>query len=64
MKYYEVYRSDASGTYRLLKRTTATSTTNTVKVGKTYTYKLRAYNLVGDTKVYSAYSNEVSYTAQ
>ena len=64
MKYYEVYRCDASGTYRLLKRTTATSTTNTVKVGKTYTYKLRAYNLVGDTKVYSAYSNEVSYTAQ
>ena len=64
MKYYEVYRSDASGTYRLLKRTTATSATNTVKVGKTYTYKLRAYNLVGDTKVYSAYSNEVSYTAQ
>ena len=64
MKYYEVYRSDASGTYRLLKRTSATSATNTVKVGKTYTYKVRAYNIVNNVKVYTAFTPEVSYVAE
>ena len=56
---YEVYRSTSkTGTYT--KLTTVTSTTYTNKnltSNKTYYYKVRAYRLVGETKVYGAYSD-------
>ena len=65
MKYYDVYRAtSADGKYTLLKRTSDTSAQNTVKVGKTYYYKVRAYNLVDNVKVYTNYSDVVAYTAQ
>ncbi|MDR3645309.1 MAG: fibronectin type III domain-containing protein, partial [Clostridia bacterium] len=55
---YEVYRStSASGTYSLIKTTTSTSLVNTgLTKGKTYYYKVRAYRMVGSTKVYGAFS--------
>ena len=55
---YELYRSTSStGTSTLLTTTTSTSYTNTsVNTGTTYYYKVRAYRLVGTTKVYGAYS--------
>ena len=65
MKYYEVYRAKDGGAYRQVKRTTNTSVTSTsLKAGSTYTYKVRAFNLSNDTKVYTDFSNEVSYTVQ
>ena len=65
MKYYDVYRATSvNGKYTLLKRTTATTTTNTVKAGKTYYYKVRAYNVVDGVKVYTNYSEVLTYIAQ
>ena len=65
MKYYDVYRATSmDGKYTLLKRTAATTTTNTVKAGKTYYYKVRAYNLVNGVKVYTNYSDVAIYTAE
>lgn len=65
MKYYDVYRATSvDGKYTLLKRTTATTTTNTVKAGKTYYYKVRAYNVVDGVKVYTNYSEVLTYIAQ
>ena len=65
MKYYEVYRAKDGGAYRQVKRTTNTSVTSTsLKAGSTYTYKVRAFNLVNDTKVYTDFSNEVTYSVQ
>jgi uncharacterized repeat protein (TIGR02543 family) len=55
---YEIYRAASStGTYSLLASTTATSYNNTaLTTGKTYYYKVRAYRLVGSTKVYSSFT--------
>ncbi len=55
---YEVYRStSSSGTYTRMTSTTATYFTNTsVNTGTTYYYKVRAYRLVGSTKVYGSFS--------
>ena len=65
MKYYDVYRATSmNGKYTLLKRTSDTTAQNSVKVGKTYYYKVRAYNLVDDEKVYTNYSAVVEYCAQ
>ncbi|MEE0830188.1 MAG: fibronectin type III domain-containing protein, partial [Longicatena sp.] len=65
MKYYDVYRATSvNGKYTLLKRTTATTTTNTVKAGKTYYYKVRAYNVMDGVKVYTNYSEVLTYIAQ
>ena len=65
MKYYDVYRATSmDGKYTLLKRTAATSLTNTIKAGKTYYYKVRAYNLVDGVKVYTNYSEVLTYNAQ
>lgn len=52
---YEIYRSASStGTYSLIKTTTALYYSNTrLTKGKTYYYKMRAYRMVGKTKVYS-----------
>jgi len=61
---YEIWRSKGtSTTYTLLKTLTTTSFTNTALVqGAKYNYKIRAYRLVGTTKVYSAYSTTKSGT--
>lgn len=59
---YEIWRctTSSSGTYTSLATTADTFCTNTGLVtGKTYWYKVRAYILVGSTKVYSDYSTVV-----
>lgn len=55
---YEVYRSTSSGgTYKSVRSTTGTSFTDAGLAGNaTYYYKVRAYHLVGSTKIYGAYS--------
>lgn len=55
---YELYRaSSTSGTYSLVKATTSLNFVNTGLItGKTYYYKVKAYRLVGTTKVYGGYS--------
>ncbi len=55
---YVVYRATSStGTYASVGTATSTSFTNTsIATGITYYYKVRAYRLVGSTKVYSSYS--------
>jgi len=59
---YEVHRATPStGTYSLLKTTTATSYNNAgLTTNKTYYYKVKAYRIVGTTKVYSNFSAAVS----
>lgn len=59
---YEIYRATSStGTYTLLTSTTGLSYTNTgLTTNNTYYYKIRAYKLVGKTKVYSEYTDIVS----
>ena len=65
MDYYEVYRSKDGGAYRQIKRTTSTTTmSNSLKVGSTYTYKVRGCKAFGEQKVYGNFSNEVSYSVQ
>ena len=64
MDYYEVYRATNGGTYRLMKRTTATTVASTgLKAGKTYSYKVRAYKEVDGKKIYGAWSKAVTYEA-
>ena len=66
VKYYEVYRATSkSGTYSKLKTTTELSFTNkSLKAGKTYYYKVRAYRTYNNAKVYTSYSKVVSYTVK
>ena len=56
---YEVYRSiSKTGTYTKVTTVTTNSYTNkNLTSNKTYYYKVRAYRLVGETKVYGAYSD-------
>ncbi|MHB1454447.1 MAG: InlB B-repeat-containing protein [Saccharofermentanales bacterium] len=63
---YEIYRSTSSaGTYALVTTITASAapsyTNISLSTGTNYYYKVRAYALVGTTKVYSGYS-AVVYT--
>ncbi|MGW6666416.1 Ig-like domain-containing protein [Peribacillus sp. NPDC055009] len=62
---YEVYRATTlTGQYSYAGRTTATSFTNTGLVTNyPYYFKVRAYRLVGTTKVYSSFSAPVSAKA-
>ncbi len=55
---YEVYRATSkTGIYTKVLETTSTSYTNTkLTTGKTYYYKVRAYRLVGSTRVYGNFS--------
>ncbi len=55
---YELWRStSATGSYVLVKATIAKYYTNTgLTTGKWYYYKVRAYRMMGKTKVYSAFS--------
>jgi alpha-tubulin suppressor-like RCC1 family protein len=59
---YEVWRSTGtSTTYALVKTQTTVGFLNTALVtNTTYNFKIRAYRLVGTTKVYGAYSSVVS----
>jgi fibronectin type 3 domain-containing protein len=59
---YEVYRAESdSETYSLLASTTAASYNNTGLVtGQAYYYKVRAYKVIGSSRVYSDFSAEVS----
>ncbi|MFP5106815.1 fibronectin type III domain-containing protein [Neobacillus sp. C211] len=60
---YEVSRATSStGTYSVVgNTTTATSLTNTgLSTNKVYYYKIRAYRMVGTTKVYGGYTTVVS----
>ncbi|WML24578.1 SpoIID/LytB domain-containing protein [Neobacillus sp. OS1-33] len=59
---YELYRAtSSSGAYTLLKRTTSLYYTNSGLIrGRTYYYKLRAYRMVGITKVYSGWTTIIS----
>jgi fibronectin type 3 domain-containing protein len=56
---YEIWRATAdTGVFKLLKSTTMTSYTNTGLVtGQPYYYKVRAYIIVGRTKVYGAFTD-------
>lgn len=56
---YELYRSTSkSGTYKKIKTTTATAYTDTNRTeGKTYYYKVRAYNLSGTVSGKSSLSS-------
>ena len=59
---YEVWRSTGTSTYyTLVKTQTTVGFLNTALLTNTkYNYKIRAYRLVGTTKVYGAYSSVVS----
>ncbi len=59
---YEVYRSTAAnGVYIKLTTTMYTRGVSTgLSAGRTYYYKVRAYTLVGNIKVYGGYSETVS----
>ncbi|MDR3644315.1 MAG: hypothetical protein P4M02_04485 [Clostridia bacterium] len=56
---YQVFRSGSSnGTYSLISTTSSTSLTNTgLKTNTTYYYKVKAYRVVGSSKIYSGYSS-------
>lgn len=57
-KGYEVYRSDSSnGTYSLIGTTASASLNNTgLTQNQTYYYKIRAYTILGTTKIFGTYS--------
>lgn len=57
---YEVYRAvNKNGAYKLVKTTTSKSV-QIKKTSKKYYYKVCAYKLSGDTKIYGTFSNIVS----
>lgn len=59
---YQVYRATSSkGSYSLIKSTPYISYNNTkLTAGRTYYYKIRAYKLIGKTKVYGKFSTIIS----
>ena len=59
---YQLYRATSgTGTYTLIATTTYTAYTNSnVTLGTLYYYKVRAYRLVGSTRIFSPYSAVVS----
>lgn len=61
---YEVYRATTkTGSYLLLTTTSYTYYANSsLKTGSAYYYKIRAYRLVGSTKVYSPFTAIISAT--
>jgi hypothetical protein len=56
---YEIYRATSStGIYTSIATTTSTSYTDTgLTTATTYYYKVRAYNTLGETKVYGGYTS-------
>lgn len=59
---YEVYSSESSdGLYTLVSSTTSKSYNNTGLItNSTYYYKIRAYRMVGNIKIYSVFSTTIS----
>lgn len=58
---YEVYRATSNGSYKLILRTTAKSYYNTgLATNSTYTYKVRAYRMLGSARVYSNFTTPIS----
>ncbi|MDS0528039.1 S8 family serine peptidase [Clostridium sp. SHJSY1] len=58
---YEVYRLGSSGTYGYIANTTSTSFINTgLNTGTAYSYKVRAYKIIGGIKIYSNFSAAIS----
>ena len=56
---YEVYRAiSMDGKYNLLKRTTGTQVET--KATKAYFFKVRAFNLVNDARVYTQFSTVIA----
>ena len=62
-KYYELYRATSKdGTYSKLRTSTELSyTNNSLKAGKTYYYKVKAYRTYNNAKVYAPESDVVVY---
>ena len=60
-KYYSVYRKEGiNGKYKKIKTTSAKSYTDKrLATGKTYYYKVKAYNKRGDKRQYASYSGYV-----
>ncbi len=60
---YELYRATSSnGTYyKSVETVSSAFTSANVVEGKTYYYKVRAYRLVGSTKIYGPYSSVITY---
>lgn len=59
MKYYEVYRG-VNGVVRRVKVTTSTSyVAKNLKAGVSYSFKVRGYNVIDDTRYYSSYSDTI-----
>ena len=66
---YEIYRATKKkGTYKkvktITKKKTVSFTNKSLKKGKTYYYKVRAYRLMGGKKVYGPYSDIVKVKAK
>ncbi len=62
---YTIYRSSSeNGTYTAVKRVTSGSTlswtNSSLKTGKTYYYKVRAYRYSGNTRIYGEFSEILS----
>lgn len=62
-KGYTVYRKVSNGSFKKLKTVKTTSLTlSSLKLGTTYTYKIRAYRKRGSKYYYSSYSSQKSIT--
>ena len=63
--YYEVYRAVDNGVYEKVKTTTALNyTSKSLKKGKTYQFKVKAYRTYNYGKVYTDFSKVGSYTVK
>ena len=55
---YQIYRSNSkNGKYSLIKTTSNKSFINSIKLKRTYYYKVRAYKIINKKRIYSGYSN-------
>lgn len=65
---YELYMATGTGQYKKIKtvakNTTLTFTTNALAKDKNYTFIVRAYKTVGDSKLYGEYSNVKSVSVK
>ena len=60
---YEIYRKTSSGSYQLIKTTTALSCTDSGLASGTYNYKVRAYETTSGKKTYGNYSTGITFKA-
>lgn len=59
---YEIYRlNPMNGTYQLIRSTMSSSYINSgLTKGNSYSYKVRAYRIIGGKRVYGAFTNTIS----